>query len=113
MFKNILSVVVVALTLFGLVSSYGETQVTIGYWAPNSHCTGKASPPMNNVTYNFNQCYDGKKYSCDYQGHVSYDIYPTLECGGSYPKSYGLPGNYCLSPVYGYSATYDTYFWCH
>ena len=103
MFKNILSVVLVALALFGLVSSYGETQVTIGYWAGYSKCNTKASPPQNNVTYNFNQCYRGKKYSCD-QGHVSYDIYPTLECSGSYPQSYGLPANLCLSPVYAYSS---------
>ncbi len=111
MFKNILLVVVLVLSFISFAASYGETQVTVGYWAGNSNCYKKASPPQNNVTYIFNQCYDGKKYSCD-QGHVSYDIYPTLDCAGSYPKAYGLPGNMCLSPVYAYSSM-DTYFWCH
>lgn len=113
-FRGIFLSFIGVMSIFQVAKSSGETQVTVGYWAPNTKCVDKPSPPINNATYVLNKCYGGTMYTCDLTlgGGVTLLRFGDENCLSKYPTTGGLPANYCLSPVYGYSG-YDTYLWCH
>lgn len=116
MFKQLIILCVLAVIIFTNASeenySYGETLLTIDYYKPKSNCKQPASPPQKSDTFVLGQCYAGKMYLCDSRDQsVTYMIYPDVNCGAMYPKTYGLPSDMCLSPTYGYSE-YDSYFTC-
>ena len=113
MIAQLLFVCLATVLVCSLAGKYGETQLTVGFWKGGSNCHTDAKPAQANITYVLNKCYDGKMYDCDtYDNDVTYMIFADAECGAQFPKTYGLPLNMCLSPVYGYSSD-DTYFWCH
>lgn len=112
MFKQLTFICLVAFTVVGLIAAYGETQLTVGSYKANSQCQKPANPAVANVTYILNKCYGGIMYDCDPDGDVTYMLFPDPDCGSHYPKTYGLPVDRCLSPVYAYSSD-DTYMWCH
>lgn len=111
MFKQLTFLCLVAFTVFGLIASYGETQLTVGTYKANSNCKTPAKPAVANVTYVLNQCYDGIMYDCE-DGSVTYMVFPDLVCGSKYPQTYGLFADFCMSPAFAYSSD-DTYMWCH
>lgn len=112
MFKKFTFLCLVVVTVFGLIAAYGETQLTVGTYKAKSGCKTPANPAVANVTYILNKCYDGIMYDCEAGGDVTYMVFPDLACGSKYPNTYGLPVNFCMSPVYAYSSD-DTYMWCH
>eukprot|EP01031_Cornospumella_fuschlensis_P025676 gene25676-31009_t len=87
--------------------------LNISYYPSNSHCDKSKPPPQATDVYELNKCYKGYMYECDYTGtSITYTNFGQVDCYASYPKSYGLFGEMCLSPANGYSK-YDTFFHCY
>ena len=94
-------------------STSAFTMLNISYFPANSHCDKSQPAPQPTDVYELGKCYKGYMYECDYTGtSISYTYYGQKDCYASYPNSYGLFGEMCLSPANGYSK-YDTFFHCY
>lgn len=111
MFQLLVLIALALLCTAAAEKDYPFQYVNISYFTANSGCKGKTAQATD--VFKLNQCYGGYMYNCDYSGtSITYMNYGQVNCAGSYPKTYGLPGEMCLSPVYAYSK-FDSFFHCY
>lgn len=108
---HLLTVLAVASLTVSVTAAFSF--VNVSYFPANSHCDASKPSPKPTEIFELNKCYDGYMYDCDYTGtSITYMNFGEVNCAGLYPKTYGLPGEFCMSPVYAYSSL-DTFFHCY